>query len=39
MVEVDFVVRLARRIARGELTREAAAIAVDLAAGSEVVQN
>jgi hypothetical protein len=36
MVEVEFVVRLARRIARGELTREAAAIAVDLAAGREV---
>ena len=38
MVEVDFVVRLARRIAAGELTREAACIAVDLAAGAEVVR-
>ena len=37
-VSEELVLELARRIARGELTVEAACIAVDLAAGGEVVR-
>ena len=36
MVEIAFVECLARRIARGELSTEAARIAVDLAAGRDI---